>query len=370
MKAVLRTPVALRAAGAALLVVTVLTSCAAHSPAAPPSTAPHSTPTPTATVASAPTLRVATTCDALLPAASAKAAAGAGVQPRAWAPDTPNPVLYGDLRAGALTCEYRGELSAGSTWLAPDVFVGVLPTLGANDHFGVFANIGGVTVDGDHYFGCPDYPGQTPTFCEFGAIVGDYQVIGTVMLPDRTALDQDAVRAVFDGATAVVRRLGAPAPLWQPPGGSLRGVTSSDGFLPLARIAAVLGVPSVYSPKSEGGEYTTTRLASAQLSGAYWSDFTEEGGGSASVAIAVLPGGSSYYDHIKRTPVPGTSDVQAVPGLGDDASLSTFRLDEPGGPGVPVQYLDVKVKNSWLQLTGAAPAVLEQLAREVIANLS
>ncbi|MFE4952214.1 hypothetical protein ACFQ9V_19080 [Leifsonia sp. NPDC056665] len=369
MKMVLRANVALRAAGAALLVVTVLTSCAAPSPAAPPSTVPSSTPTPTATVASAPTLRVATTCDDLLPAASAKAAAGAGVQPREWAPDTPNPVLYADLRAGALTCEYRGELAAGSTWLAPDVFVGVLPTLGANDSFGVFANIGGVTVDGDHYFGCPLYAGSTPTSCAFGAIVGDYQVIGTVMLPDRTTLDQAAVRAVFDGATAVVRRLGAPAPLWQPAGGSLRGVTSSDGFLPLERIAAALGVSSVHSPKSEGGEYTTARLASAQLSGAYWSDFSDENG-KTGVAIAVLPGGASYYDDRKRTPVPGTSDVQAVSGLGDDAVLSTFRLAMPGGPGDPVSYLDVKVKNSWVQLSGASPAVLEQLAPEVIANLS
>ncbi|WP_434316791.1 hypothetical protein [Leifsonia sp. P73] len=360
----------LRASGAALLAVTLLTSCAAPSPAGPTPTARPSTPTPTATVASAPTRRVATTCDALLPAASAKAAAGAGVQPREWAPDTRNPVLYADLRAGALTCEYRGELAGDSAWLAPDVFVGVLPTLGANDHFGVFANIGGVTVDGDHYFGCPDYPGQNPTFCEFGAIVGDYQVIGTVTLPDRTTLDQDAVRAVFDGATAVVGRLGVPVPLWQPADGSLRGVTSSDGFLPLERIAAILGVSSVYSPKSEGGEYTTTRLASAQLSGAYWSDFVQEDGGSASVAIAVLPGGASYYDDMKGTPVPGTSDAQAVPGLGDDAYLSTFRLAMPGGPGDPVPYLDVKVKNSWLQVSGASPAVLEQLAREVVANLS
>ncbi|MEN2739296.1 hypothetical protein ABCS02_16010 [Microbacterium sp. X-17] len=369
MKVVLRASTALRASGAALLAVTLLTSCAAPSPAGPTPPAPSSTPTPTATVASVPSLRVATTCDALLPAASAKAAAGAGVQLREWAPDTRNPVLYADLRAGALACEYRGELAAGSTWLAPDVFVGVLPTLGANDHFGVFANIAGVTVDGDHYFGCPLYAGSTPTSCAFGAIVGDYQVIGSVMLPDRTTLDQDAVRKVFDDATAVVGRLGAPAPLWQPAGGSLRGVTSSDGFLPLERIAAVLGVSSVTSPKSEGGEYTTTRLASAQLSGAYWSDFSDESG-KAGVAISVLPGGASYYDDMKRTPVPGTSDVQAVPGLGDDASFATFRLAMPGGPGDPVPYLDVKVKNSWLQLSGASPAVLEQLAREVIANLS
>ena len=354
-----------------MLAVTLLTSCTAPSPAGPtptPTVRP-STPTPTATVASAPTVRVATTCDALLPAASARAAAGAGVQPREWAPDTRNAVQYGDLRAGALICEYRGELGDSASWLAPDVFVGVLPTLGANDRFGVFADIAGVTVDGDRYFGCPDYPGQTPTFCEFGAIVGDYQVTGTVTLSDRTTLDQAAVRAVFDGATTVVGRLCAPAPLWQPAGGSLRGVASPDGFLPLERIAAVLGVPSVDAPKSEGGEYTTTRLASAQLSGSYWSQFSDQGG-SAGVGMAVVPGGSSYYDELKRTPVPGTSDVQAVPGLGDDAYLSTFRLDMPGGPGDPIPYLDVKVKNSWLQFSDASPAVLEQLAREVIANLS
>ncbi|MFE4470056.1 hypothetical protein ACFRFH_14685 [Leifsonia sp. NPDC056824] len=369
MKVVLRASTVLRASGAALLAVTLLTSCAAPSPAGPTPTLRPSTPTPTATVPSAPTVRVATSCDALLPAASAKAAAGAGVQPREWAPDTRNAVQYGDLRAGALTCEYRGELSGASAWFAPDVFVGVLPTLGANDRFGVFANIAGVTVDGDRYFGCPDYPGQTPTFCEFGAIVGDYQVIGSVGLPDRTTLDQAAVRKVFDDATAVVGRLGAPAPLWQPAGGSLRGVTSPDGFLPPERIAAVLGVSSVDSPKAEGGEYTTTRLASAQLSGSYWAQFSDQGG-TAGVGMAVVPGGASYYDDIKRTPVPGTSDVQAVPGLGDDAYLSTFRLDLPGGPGGPIPYLDVKVKNSWLQFSDASPAVLEQLAREVIANLS
>ncbi|MEY9853772.1 hypothetical protein ABH923_003450 [Leifsonia sp. EB41] len=369
MMTIVRAPGAFRAAGAALLLVALLTSCAAPGPAAPPPTFRPSTPTATATAASAPTLRVATTCDALLPAASAEAAAGTGVQAREWAPTTRNPVEFGDLRAGALTCEYRGELAAGSTWLAPDVFVGVLPTLGANDRFGALATIAGVTVDGDRYFACPVSAGSTPTSCLFGAIVGDYQVIGTVTYPDRTTLDQAAVRKVFDDATAVVGRLGAPAPLWQPSGGSLRGVTSSDGFVPLVRIAAGLGVPSVYSPKSEGGEYTTTQLASAQLSGAYWSDFVDEGS-AASVGIAVLPGGSSYYDDVKRTPVPGTSDIQAVPGLGDDAYLSMFRIAMPGGPGSPIPYLDVKVKNSWLQLSDAPPAVLEQLAREVIANLS
>jgi hypothetical protein len=103
-----------------------------------------------------------------------------------------------------LTCEYRGQPASGSTWLAPDVFVGVLPTLGAKDAFGVFADISGVTVDGDHYFGCPEYAGSTGTFCEFGRIVGDYQVIGSAMVLDRSSLDEAAVRKTFDDA--VVRR--------------------------------------------------------------------------------------------------------------------------------------------------------------------
>lgn len=365
MKAVLGAPVA------ALMLVGLLTGCSAPTSGepTPAATARPATPTPTATVASAPSLRVATTCDALLPAASAAAAAGASVQAREWAPSTRNPVQYGDLRAGALTCEYRGQPASGSPWLAPDVFVGVLPTRGANDAFGVFANISGLTVDGDRYFGCPEYAGSTGAFCEFGRIVGDYQVIGSAMVLDRSSLDEAAVRKTFDDAAAVVGHLGAPAPLWQPSGGSLRGVTSPDGFLPLDRIAAALGVASVHSPKSEGGEYTTTRLASAQLSGSFWSDFVADQG-EQSVAAAVLPGGASYYDELKRTPLSGTSDVQQVTGLGDDAYLSTFRMDEPGGPGIPFQYLDVKVRNSWVQLSGASRAVLEQLAPQVIANLS
>lgn len=85
---------------------------------------------------------------------------------------------------------------------------------------------------------------------------------------------------------------------------------------------------------------------------------------------SVLPGGTSYYDEVKRNPLAGTSGVQAVTGLRDDAHLSTFRFSMPGGPGIPVQYLDINVKNSWLPLFGASPAVLEQLAREVIVNLS
>lgn len=353
------------------MLVGLLTGCSApaSSEPTPTATARPATPTPTATVASAPSLRVATTCGALLPAASAAAAGGASVQPREWAPATRNPVQYGDLRAGALTCEYRGKLAAGSTWLAPDVFVGVLPTLGANDTFGVFANIAGVTVDGDHYFGCPESSGSAGTVCEFGRIVGDYQVIGSAMLLDRSSVDVAAVRKTFDDAAAVVGRLGAPAPLWQPSGGSLHGVTSSNGFLPLDRIAAAMGVASVHSPKSEGGEYTTTRLGSAQLSGSFWSDFVADQG-TQSVGVAVLPGGASYYDELKRTPLSGTSDVQQVTGLGDDAYLSTFRLDTPEGPGSPIHYLDVKVKNSWVQLSNASPAVLEQLAPQVVANLS
>ncbi|GAA4152855.1 hypothetical protein [Leifsonia shinshuensis] len=301
-------------------------------------------------------------------AASATAAAGAAVQQHEWTPATRGAVQYADLRAGGLTCEYRGEAAKDTPWLAPDVFVGVLPTLGANDAFGVFANTAGVPVDDDHYFGCLDWSGSA-AFCEFGAIVGDYQVIGSVRVLDRAALDEAAVRTVFTNATAVVGRLGAPAPLWQPAGGSLRGVTAPDGFLPLDRIAAALGVASVNTPKEEGGEYTTTQLASAQLSGSYWTDFNASDN-TAGVAIAVLPGGASYYDDAKRAPLPGTGDITPVPGLGDAAYLSTFRDVLPSGPGSPVQYLDVKVKNSWLQLSGASPAVLERLGREVIANLS
>lgn len=349
-----------------LILLILLTACTAPTTGSPTRTPQPAIPEPTATAASAPSLRVPTTCDVLAPAALASAAAAADVRLLEWSPTSPSPVEYSDSRAGALICEYQGNGSPASPRIEPDVFVGVLPTLGHNEGFGDSVGEVGIAVTGDEYFSCP---ASYPNGCFFGAIIGGYQLTGTVQVADRSVIDAAQARRVFDTAESVVRSLAEPAPLWEPAGGSLRGAWTAQELATEESVAAALGVPSVRVIRGEGGEYAISRLLSTALSGTYWATYADDNR-QAIVSIAVLPGGASFYDEAKRRPLTGTTDVHAVTGVGDDAYLSTFRPTVSGAPGDPIQYFDVKVKNSWVQVSDASPAVLEQLAREVIANLS
>jgi hypothetical protein len=311
-------------------------------------------------------VRVATTCDALISEETAQALTGSPVRRTTWAPEGTNPVAYADERAGALICQYQVGNPGGPRWDDPSVSIGVLPTLGQNRGFDWRASdVLTEVVDGS-YLGCADYI----SLCLFGKIVGGYQVLGRIHVEKGTTADQELVCEVRDHAVEVVAGLDEPPPLWQPAGGSLRGVTSPDGFLSADRIAAALGVETASAIKSEGGEHTATQLESAWLSGAYWSSFgvgnTERG-----VTIAVLPGGASYYDRVWRSLPAGFTESRTVGGIGDEAQVSTYRYGDAYGDVSRLESsLDVKVKNSWLQVRGTSPEGLEQLAREVIANLS
>ncbi|KQR52256.1 hypothetical protein ASF88_11910 [Leifsonia sp. Leaf336] len=272
-------------------------------------------------------------------------------------------MYYSELRAGALMCEYRSEDANEPTGRDSGVFVGVLPIVGQDQGFRLIPDEWSITVDDGGYFDCP---GMDSRRCLFGKNVGGYQVVGMVT---SRAVDRSEARRVFEGAVAVVAALDEPDPLWEPEGGSLRAVAAPEEFLALDAIAETLGVDTVYVAKAEGGENAAGFLKSASLTGAYWASFgvpgTDQG-----VHLAVLPGGATYYDTVKTGRVAGGSEVLSVAGLGDDAYVSTRHFGGPEGSGRAFTYLDVKVKNSWLQLNSTSPEGLERLAREVIANLS
>ncbi len=362
-------------AGAAALLA-MAAGCAASPPAATPrasaiatatATATATAPGPTPTAIAEPSLRVPTTCDQLSPEAVRDAAAGAHVDP--FDPHTGgySVLAYADRRVGALDCSWRATPpDPDRPWVAPSVSVEVLP--GSNSEaLASFKGGWGVEGPSDPFFDCPS---GLPGNCVFGGTRDGYQWIGTTSVGKGEA-DPAAARAVFDSARAVMARLDAPGPLWEPDGGSLRGVTSSEGLLPLDRLQAAAGTGPLQAVKSEGGENAVSALGSARLVGGHWATFAEVDGPK-SVTIDALPGGTFGFDDRRAHPPAGTTEIAPAP-VGEEAFFSragSSLRDDPT-PGA-VRLLDVKVKNSWVQVasTTLTDDQLIAVARAVIQNLS
>ena len=354
------------AAAAALLAM--LSGCAAPSPASTPRTtaAASATPSPTPVVAAAPTVRVPTTCDQLAPASTRDAAAGTPVTQASDLPGGYSALSYADRRAGALVCSWEGApADPRQPWMKPAVWIGALPGP-SPDAYSFFKANWGAESQADPFFVCPTF---SPAICAFGGVRDGYQWLGSVSVGTGT-IDQAAARAVFDSARTVVAGLGAPGPLWQPQGGSLRGVETTDGFAPLDRLQAAAGTGPLRVVKSEGGENQVSALGSSQIVGGNWAFFIADG--SDGFSVGVLPGGGFGFDDRHAHPLSGTTEIRPAP-IGDEAYFSRPGSTVPNDstPGRDTM-LDVKVKNSWVQVDSVSLTddQLVAVARAVIANRS
>ena len=317
-------------------------------------------------VASAPTVRVAATCDQLAPGSLRDAAAGTHVAAASDLPGGYSVLAYADRRVGSLDCSWQAAPpDPERPWMAPSVWIGVQPGVNREAYESLKGGWG-VDDPSDPFFACVDWNSAT---CVFGGTHDGYQWIGSVSA-GKDDIDQAAARAVFDSARAVVGALGAPGPLWEPPGGSLRGVTTTDGFAPADRLQAAAGTGPLRVAESEGGENAVSALGASGLVGGNWAFFVADD--SEGFSVGVLPGGAFGFDDRHAHPLAGTTEIRPAP-IGDEAYFSRpgSTVDVPTGPS-RVTMLDVKVKNSWVQVDSVVLTddQLLAVARAVIENLS
>jgi hypothetical protein len=347
---------------AAVAVALVLTGC---SPGEPPAAntakvvrSPSPSATPVAPVAVVPTVRVPATCDQLIPQTLADQAAGAHVELTS-SPGQPFPSNSANDRVGALSCVWaNGDVSSS----APDVIIVSLvvvptPSRASFEYFRQGEQIGSddtrSSLGQDSYTYCPDHMTQ---ICGFHEFTPAYGIKGTVWSVSATheAL-QAAVQSLLRQVHAVVATLGAPAPLWQPAGHTLRGASGCDTLATPAKLTSTVGLVSPRPVKTDEGEYSTSIFDADRQVGGFWCTWSGDAKDSGAVTVDVLPGGSSYAESARG------DDARDVPGLGDTAFWSSSRLN-------------VIADSAWLQIRvssdgAATEEQLVQLARATLANL-
>jgi hypothetical protein len=345
---------------AAVAVVLALAGCAGAAPAEPPTTSASPTPAPTATQAAAPTVRVATTCDALASQAQLDQAGGTHL-PASTAAVTPNPPGYGNQRMGVLTCVWA--TSDPNTGAGPAVQISVVPdaTRAGFEAYrtgeAVASSDTPSSVGPDAYTYCA---GEPVVLCGFHALLPHYGIVGTVFGGGSSLGDgaRSAIDAMLAQTYGVVSGLAAPATVWQPPAPALQGASDCDAIVTSEQLTAATGVGPAHAAKSDDGEYSTSLFNVAHQVGAFWCGWVEDDGGT-SFTIGVLPGGATYLEHLRG------SDAEEQPGVGDAAFWA------PDGD------LNVVADSGWLQVravpgegkTAPTHDQLAALAKQIIANL-
>lgn len=346
------------AAGAAALLT--LSGCAPAAPAAPVTSSAglSATPTPTKAQAAAPTVRVATTCDALATQALVDQAAGTHLPATTLMPQ-PTPTSYANQRMGVLTCAW--STTDPNAYAGPTVWISVVP--GASKAgFEAYRTGEAVasadtpsSVGPDAYTYCA---GISTSQCGFHALLPDYGIVGTVFSSSASAdAVTSAVAAMLAQTYGVVTALPAPAPVWQPPAPALKGATDCDGIATAAQLTSTTGVGPTHAAKTDDGEYSSSLFDIGHQVGSYWCGWADEGG--TSITIGVLPGGATYLEHLRG------SDAVEQPGVGQVAYWT------------PDGVLNVVADSGWLQVravagngtAGPTKDQLAALAKQVIANL-
>ncbi|WP_025155467.1 hypothetical protein [Leifsonia aquatica] len=342
---------------AALGGLVLLSGCSAPAPAGTPTrTAVAASPTASPAVAAAPTVRVPTTCDRLVPADVVAGAFRTAVQPvTVEAPRVP--AGYADDRAGVLTCVWSSvpadriaseKALYGWVTVVPDATRADVDAQLAGSMFGGSVPVAGVL---DTVESCSASGYQ---WCGFVSYPGNYAVIGGVWdYGDPTYESQSkTIAALATASVPVVRALAAPAPLWQPPGAGLSGAGDCDAMLTHDQIQSASGLTGLHVVKADDGEYAFSTLGTNSRVDSYsctWSADQQAG-----IGASVLPGGAGYA--LSTRP----ADAVDVSGLGDSA----FRSGDT---------LDVIAAGGWVQVayTGSAanPDVLVALAKQELANV-
>jgi hypothetical protein len=343
-------------AALAAMVTLILAGCAA--PTAPSHEATTAavtpTPSPTPTPAAAPSLRVPTTCDRLVPASAVASGFRTELVVQTYTPSR-TPAAYADERAGALSCRWESvERWPGTAQAAISAWVTVLPgaTSAAIDDEQAGAWGPGTPLDGDtegFQFCTP----QLFQLCGFFARVSGYGIAGGIWDYGEATYESQskALSALESASIPAVSGLPAPGALWQPASATLRGASDCDGLLTPDQISAVTGWQGVHAYKADGGENAVSTLEANKLVGSFYCAFTAAS--DQGVDASVLPGGASYA--VATRP----ADAVDVAGIG----TSAYRTGNE---------LDIVADSGWVQVQGG-PLTDEQLialARRLLANVS
>ncbi|MFB2580441.1 hypothetical protein ACEXQD_04255 [Herbiconiux sp. P15] len=268
-----------------------VTSTPGPSSSPPPTPAPA--PEPEAAIAP---VRVPLECDSLLPESTAEGLAGVDLV--AVAPSGPDPLSFADARAGALSCGWfapgstEGAVAPGSAVLTivPDVSPEDYEDTSRGIDLGPYPPIPGYSADSRE--ACT--VGASFPFCSLIERIGDYGV-QLSMTPGSqviTEADVAAMRDRFAVVAEAVSGAGADAPLWQPEGSNLVGVSRCDGLITAEQLGTIVGDPTVDQYRSAEGEFRIATFRSNAQVGGFACGWMGEGAG---IWASVLPGGSGYF---------------------------------------------------------------------------
>lgn len=315
---------------------------------------PTPTPTPTPPPAAvpdnppAPVVRVPTSCESLLPAQSVAAIIGASATLSG-----PNrqysPAFYTDVRVGALECGWvaEAEAAAMSLLIVPDVSDDVYAEAASNDGWGAPGTSG---ISSSALESCTT--SMETEYCNVLDVAGGYGI--QIYAGNMTADEVAAMRSSAAAIVAQVSGFGAPAPLWQPTGATLRGANECDRVLDSASLDEVLGTGWALVDFAGAPEpIAVSSFRSERQVNAIQCQWTlNSEGESPLVRVSVLPGGASYFD--EEVDAPEYSVAPEYPGVAYVA---------PNG-----QDVNILIDDGWIQISAPA-ASLDPIVRTVVANV-
>ncbi|NQX28487.1 hypothetical protein HQQ81_14160 [Microbacteriaceae bacterium VKM Ac-2854] len=311
---------------------------------------PTPTPTPTSTPVApaepenppAPTVRVPSTCDAVLPVAVAAELAGPTATSVPLSRAGFSPDSYAIERVGGLICRFESAPEENK-----NVVLTIVPLADPSA-----ARVGSDTADPE-----PAISSTARSYCSGGVRcwlldhVGSYgvQLFGW-NLDDA---QRESARAVMASIVAATAAFAAPAPLWEPTGATIRGALDCAGFTDDAAMSAAVGTTMVGGPPENEGNADFWRSASSVGSGSCQWISTDPSGDSPFVYASVLPGGASYFDT-------------------EASELSWFAApDYPGDAYVSEdgRHASVLVDNGWLYV-GAPADRLRAVTELILSNVA
>lgn len=333
-----------------------------------PSATPTPTPTPTTPPpAAAPTVRVPTTCEELTQGIDISDQYGPLKLVAAEAAPYSN--SYVDDRAGYLSCGMVSASADPSTGYLPmgalRVSVIVAPDV-SDAAFEERIRMAANWPDADPITGFgPDTrvyevpSGTNPNFAGFVDRVNGYGVLVTGWVPETAVGISDAQQQEMARAYSLiyprVAALGAPAPLWEPPSGAIRGANDCPDLATTDQLDSLFeGTWSDY--KSSGGENDPGAFQAQQLVGAFQCSWADLDSGSLQASASVLPGGASFFAEARQAAdAPAWQPTSSLPG---EAYITPDGLSAV-----------VLIDDNWIQVTVPTADSLPAFVDVVLSNV-
>ncbi len=343
----------------AVATIGLLAGCVAAASAKPSASAvaaPSDTLVPTPAAPAAPTVRVHTSCDELVPPAMIEQLTGRSLP--AVAPQrTTSPATYADARVGSLECQWSNGVAAGVAGSAA-VYLTLAPdaTRAGFEYFLNGEQGGGIstssTVGPDTYLLGSSGPQASGGQLGFIFLTDHYGASAYVIIGgSASTVQRTATQSLLQHVYGIVSALPAPDPLWRPTP-DLRGATDCDHLATAQQLAATVGLPTARAVKTDDGEYSSSLFNVDRQVGGFWCIWGSDSPSSADARVAVLPGGAIYAAQVR------TAGSRDIPGLGDSAFIAADG------------ELNVVAAGGWVQVgaSAATDAQLVALARVVLAN--